>query len=246
MKKLLNIIIVFVLVGVQQFSIADDKAYEQTLDIVQIKPNLYQHISYSTYKGHQIPSNGLIYVIANEAVIIDTPWSEAATLKLLDWLKSQGLTAKLSISTHSHSDTAAGIPVLNKLNIPTYALNKTNELLAADNKAQASHSFTGPSLDLIEDKLELHYVGGGHTIDNIVVWLPEEKTLFGGCMVKSLGSKHLGYIDEADMAAWPNSLNKLNTQFSSAEIVVPGHGKYGDMALVEHSIALLNHHTNKH
>jgi metallo-beta-lactamase class B len=34
--------------------------------------------------------------------------------------------------------------------------------------------------------LQAYYPGAGHTRDNIVVWVPQDKVLFGGCLIKSL------------------------------------------------------------
>lgn len=246
MKAVLNIIIVLSVLIFQHASLANTETVENKLTIEQLTPNLYQHTSFNKYKNSIVPSNGLIYIIEKEAVIVDTPWSEAATHKLLSWIEQQGLAVKLSVSTHSHADRTVGIAILNNLNIATYALDKTNQILKDENKATAKHSFAPPMVELVNGSLELHYVGGGHTVDNIVVWLPQEKVLFGGCMIKSLGSKHLGYIGEADLAAWPNSLEQLKQQFSEAQLVIPGHGKLGDMSLVEHSITLLQQHSETH
>lgn len=32
------------------------------------------------------------------------------------------------------------------------------------------------------------FFGGGHSFDNITVWLPSDKVLFGGCLVKSISA----------------------------------------------------------
>lgn len=82
------------------------------------------------------------------------------------------------------------------------------------------------------------YLGAGHTIDNIVVWIPEEKILFGGCMLKALRWKGLGFTDDADLNEWPKTLKKLIKEFPESRIVIPGHGDYGDLSLIQHTIGL--------
>ena len=84
----------------------------------------------------------------------------------------------------------------------------------------------------------LAYHGGGHTVDNIVAWLPEQHILFGGCLVKAAGAKNLGNTKEADLAAWPETLQRVLDAFPEAEIVVPGHGPYGGKELIFHTIDL--------
>jgi len=56
------------------------------------------------------------------------------------------------------------------------------------------------------------------------VYLREAKTLYGGCFLKSAASTTLGNIDDADLAAWPASLDALEQRFPGAEVVIPGHG----------------------
>jgi glyoxylase-like metal-dependent hydrolase (beta-lactamase superfamily II) len=72
-----------------------------------------------------------------------------------------------------------------------------------------------------------------------VVWIPQEKILFGGCMLKALAWNGLGFTGDADVEEWPNTLNRLLEDFSGAEIVIPGHGDYSDLSLVYHTLELL-------
>jgi glyoxylase-like metal-dependent hydrolase (beta-lactamase superfamily II) len=219
-----------------------NKKYQLTIS--QIANNVFQHVSYKNVKGYgMVPANGLIVTEGKNAYIIDTPWTETDTEALVIWIKKQGFVPKSSISTHFHEDRAGGIPYLNKLPIDTYASELTNQLLAARDKKAAKH-------DLLMDKnfavkqvlangaIEVFYPGAGHSRDNIVVWLPEHELLFGGCFVKSLNSKTLGYTGDADIAQWPASMQKLIDQYPTVKQVVPGHGKTGDNKLLAHTQAL--------
>jgi glyoxylase-like metal-dependent hydrolase (beta-lactamase superfamily II) len=219
----------------------DDK-YQ--LSISQIADNVYQHISYKKFQSFGIvPASGLIVLDGKNAHIIDTPWTEADTEKLVVWIKSQGLTPKSSISTHFHDDRAGGIPYLNKLSIDTYASKLTNHLLTNKNKQAAKHDLMMDNnaegkLALANGAIEVFYPGAGHSRDNIVVWLPEHELLFGGCFVKSLSSKTLGYTGDADIAQWPVSMQKLINKYPTVKQVVPGHGEIGDNKLLIHSKTL--------
>jgi glyoxylase-like metal-dependent hydrolase (beta-lactamase superfamily II) len=219
-----------------------NKKYQLTIS--QITNNVFQHISYKNVKGYgMVPANGLIVTEGKSAYIIDTPWTEADTEKLVIWIKEQDLTLKSSISTHFHEDRAGGIPYLNKLPIDTYASELTNQLLAARDKQVAKHDLlmienSAVKQILANGAIEVFYPGAGHSRDNIVVWLPEHELLFGGCFVKSLSSKTLGYTGDADIAQWPVSIQKLIDKYPTVKQVVPGHGKIGDSKLLTHSKAL--------
>ena len=87
--------------------------------------------------------------------------------------------------------------------------------------------------------VQVLYPGGGHTRDNIVVWLPASRILFGGCLVKADSAESLGYIADADLASWPGAITMLLHRFPRARIVVPGHGAVGGRGLLKHTLALL-------
>ncbi|MCL1066681.1 subclass B1 metallo-beta-lactamase [Shewanella olleyana] len=216
------------------------------LTITPLSETLFVHESFmQTQQYGFVGSNGLILVDANKAYLIDTPWSETDTEKLVEWIKQQGFSLEASVSTHSHDDRTAGIDYLNRIGVATYASEHTNKLLEQAGKATANHSFKEGQFDFVEDKIEVHFVGAGHTVDNLVVWFPQSKLLYGGCLVKSLGSKSLGYYGEADLDAWPKSISNLQTQFSQSVQVLPGHGKMGDQQLLSHTIWLLEQHAAK-
>ena len=50
---------------------------------------------------------------------------------------------------------------------------------------------------------EVFYPGAGHTQDNLVVWIPEAKLLFGGCLIKEERARHIGNVTDADLQGWP-------------------------------------------
>ena len=78
---------------------------------------------------------------------------------------------------------------------------------------------------------ELFFPGAGHTRDNIVVWLPRQRTLFGGCFLKSVTSRGLGNLQDADVGAWGPSLRRVQARYARASRIVPGHGSIAGDAL---------------
>jgi metallo-beta-lactamase class B len=97
----------------------------------------------------------------------------------------------------------------------------------------------GLKLNLGEEIVEVYFPGESHSIDNVVVYFHNRKILFGGCMVKSLKSKTPGFTGDANMQEWPKSVKKVLEIYKDARIVVPGHGKWGDTKLLNHTIELL-------
>ena len=206
------------------------------LKIQKIENDVYLHTSFEQIDGWGlVASNGLVVLDNENAYIIDTPISTKDTEALIKWIKEQGFIIKGSISTHFHRDSTAGISYLNSESIPTYVSKLTNELIDKDGREQAKHSFEGISYWLVKDQIEVFYPGAGHTRDNVVVWIPNKKILFGGCFVKS---KHLGNLSDAVLEDYPASAGKLMSKYGAAKLVIPGHGKAGDVSLLSKTQSL--------
>lgn len=207
-----------------------------TLEITKLEEGIYLHRSYQTIAGYgRIGSNGLIVIAENKAYIIDTPWSDIDTSALADWIKEQGYVLTASLSTHSHDDRAGSIDVLNDMGVKTFASALTNSFLEQKGMTEAAHSFTEGEFNLVPSLIEAHYPGAGHTQDNLVVWLPKANILFGGCLIKSLNAKSLGYVGEAFVEQWADSIDMLSQSFPQAKMVVPGHGPVGNLDLLVHT-----------
>ena len=82
-----------------------------------------------------------------------------------------------------------------------------------------------------------YWLGEAHTPDNIITWIPAEKTIFGGCMVKSMDASK-GYLGDANVTAWPATIEKIKSTCPSAKIIVPGHGDPGGQELLDYTIRL--------
>ncbi len=214
----------------------------------KLTDNVYQHISFKKVEPWGlVDTSGLVVINGNEAHIIDTPWTTQATRALIEWIKAKGLTIKSTVVTHFHDDSSNDLPLLNDLNIKTYATSLTNTLLKAKQKDTASDEISSPTFELVDGVINVFYPGAGHTQDNIVVWLPKEKILYGGCFVKSLGAKTLGYTGDAVISEWSNSIQKVINRYPDIKLVIPGHGKVGDTSLLTHTqkLALSAKNINK-
>ncbi len=220
----------------EMIKISDD------LELRKISTNAYIHISYQDLQNYRhVPANGLIYFEKSKAFIIDTPWTNEQSRILVNWLR-ENLVLEIEgvIATHWHDDCMGGLNEIKKMGIKTYSHKLTREITQSNNLPVPQFDFQDSlTLKVNENKIICYYFGAGHTVDNIVVWIPEEKILFGGCMVKTLRQRNLGFTGDADVKEWPNTLKKLLKKFPESKIVIPGHGDYGDLSLIQHTIELL-------
>ena len=206
------------------------------LRIEKIAEGVYLHTSFQQVEGYGlVDANGLVVLDGQGAYIIDTPWSERDTAALVAWLQERNYQVKASVSTHFHDDRTAGIAYLNSISVPTYASARTNALLKQNGKALAAETFDDAPLWLLEGKVEVFYPGAGHSVDNLVVWLPEQKLLSGGCFVRAATAGTLGNTADAVISEWAASAERLQRRYPDAQIVIPGHGVPGDVSLLEHT-----------
>lgn len=206
------------------------------LQIEKIADDVYLHTSFQRVDGYGlVDANGLVVLDGQGAYIIDTPWSRLDTAALVVWLQERNYKVKASVSTHFHDDRTAGIEYLNSISVPTYASARTNALLKKHGKALATETFGDAPLWLVENKVEIFYPGPGHSVDNLVVWLPEQKILNGGCFVRAGEAGTLGNTSDAVISEWAASAERAQRRYPEAQIVIPGHGAPGDVSLLEHT-----------
>ncbi|HEY0271583.1 MAG TPA: MBL fold metallo-hydrolase, partial [Chitinophaga sp.] len=131
-----------------------------------------------------------------------------------------------------------GVNALARQGIATYASARTVALCRQHGSPVPAHAFyIDTTFRFGGTAISTFYPGAGHTLDNIVVWLPAEKLLFGGCLVKSTEAKDLGYTADGDVKAWPAAIAALRRHYPGAR-VIPGHqGWAGDP--LQHTLDLL-------
>ncbi len=220
----------------EQVSITED------LEVVQLTDTVWRHVSYYVLERFgRSPGNGLIVVSGETAALIDTPWTADQTRDLFRWADEElGVEISVVIATHSHQDCAGGLAAAHQLGARTYASKKTAKLLRRAGQPAPRSTFRRRHEVAVGSRtLELHAAGPGHTIDNIVVWIPDQEILFGGCAVRSGRSTQLGYTDEADLERWPRTIETLLEDYGGARWIVPGHGSPGDAELLRHTLELL-------
>ncbi|MEC4728568.1 subclass B1 metallo-beta-lactamase [Shewanella sp. D64] len=217
----------------------------EVIKISEVSPTLFLVKSYKEVKFSEdkpamtFDSNSFIYLDKHDAYFIDTPWSESDMPDLMRWLEIQQLQLKGTIVTHYHQDRAGGLGYLDKRGFATYASKMTNLLLVKDKKPTSNHSFSGDKFELLKGQIEAFYPGSGHSMDNLVVWLPEEKVIIGGCLLKDKNVNNLGWTGDADLANWYHSINKVKAEFPQVEFIFPGHGEGAHgQSILDHSLSV--------
>ncbi len=212
--------------------------HSETLKIERLSDNTFNHISYlETETYGKVACNGMVVAQKGEAIIVDTPPDDASSEELINWVERElKCKVKAVVGTHFHDDCLGGLEAFHNRNIPSYALNKTLELANTSWVPIPQNGFE-ESLELKVGKLKVinAYLGGGHTHDNIVSYVPGDQVLFGGCLIKAEGAGK-GFLGDADVDNWSNTVSKVKEKFGDAKIVIPGHGKYGGTELLDYTI----------
>ncbi|MEN5306762.1 CHM family subclass B1 metallo-beta-lactamase [Chryseobacterium cucumeris] len=217
------------------------KIYEsKTLIITQISENSFIHTSFKqTNDFGNVPCNGLVVKDRNETIVFDTPTNDKSSEELIQWI-NENLDSKIKaiIPTHFHDDSLGGLMTFHKHNISSYSYVKTIELARENNFVIPENSFNDSVILKVGDKdVIAKFFGEGHTKDNAVGYFPSENVLFGGCLLKELEAGK-GYLGDANVFAWSNTVEKVKKEYPDVKIVVPGHGDYGDGKLLDYTITL--------
>lgn len=212
----------------------------ETLKIEQLSPSTFVHVSYlSTEDFGKVPCNGMIVIQDGEAMVFDTPADAEASKELITWLENEKkLQVTAVVATHFHDDCVGGLEEFHSRGIPSYASFKTIELAKAEGNLVPQNGFK-KKLVLKAGSLKVinQFPGEGHTRDNIVSYVPSEKVLFGGCLIKEQNAG-VGFLGDANTSEWSRTVGVVKSLFPEVEIVIPGHGKVGDSTILDYTMEL--------
>lgn len=218
------------------------------IEITKLSEHAYIHTSYAEMPPWgRVPSNGLIFINKGKVFLFDTPVNIELTKDLVNWIENS-LKAEIIgvIPSHWHIDCMGGLKHIHKLKIQTFAYELTREIAKEKGLPVPSRGFSDSLvLKLGQEKVICKYFGPAHSLDNIVVWIPSEKILFAGCMVKELNSTSLGNTADGNIEEWPLTIQKVIDAYPDARIVIPGHGKYGGIDLLYHTLELLKNNNQQ-
>ena len=218
------------------------------LVVTPLNDRVYVHTTYGVYQNTSVPSNGLIIKTNAGIVLVDTGWDTENdtdnTRQLLQWVAdSLRQPVRFCIVTHAHEDRVGGISELRKAGIRAISTPLTaKKSVKLGYPAPEGILPNDTTFTIGQEPIRCYFPGEGHTSDNIVVWLPNQQILHGGCFVKSVAAFGMGNLADANLNEWGNSVRNVMKQFGTAKIVVPGHEEWGDTKSLEHTLRLLEKH----
>lgn len=223
--------------------IAGAVAAQERLPDVEVRPlvdDVWLHTTYRTLDdGTRFPSHGLIVREGDTLTLIDTAWGEKETEVLLDAIAVQvGLPVTRAVVTHFHGDRAQGTGLLESEGVEVWAHPMTRELGSERGYVVPDRAFDGledPGDAIAFGSLEIFYPGPAHSRDNIMVWLPESRLLFGGCAIRGARDQELGNVRDGDVSHWGTAMALTEARYGGAEIVVVSHAEPGGAGLIAHT-----------
>ncbi len=220
---------------------SDQKDYiSDTLKVEALSKNVWIHTSYlKTQDYGNVGCNGMIYKNKNEAIIFDAPTTDSVSFELIKWVETELKCEIVGIvATHFHDDCLGGLAAFHTKNIPSYA-NELTIKLAKDNDVKIPQKALAKKdkINVGSSSVVTAFLGEGHSKDNIVAYVPTENVLFGGCLVKKLNASK-GYLGDANVNDWSNTVEKVKKEFPKIKWVIPGHGKSGGIELLDYTIEL--------
>ena len=238
------LLLFYLLVGINK-SVA--QAPTPFLSITQLTNNFYIFTTRQNYGGQIFPANGLYVVTNNGVVMIDTPWDTTQVEPLLDSIMVRHQKKViLCIATHYHDDRTGGFEILERHGVETWSSALTKLYCLKNNIHPASSIFLNDTILKIGDlTLETYYPGPAHTSDNIVIWFPSQKILYGGCMIKSIEAGTLGNLDDADVFSWGKSLSNVQKKFPHPAFVIPGHQDWNSKKSISHTLKLVDDYNKR-
>lgn len=216
---------------------SDETALADDVHVRRLAPGVWLHVTLAGEDWGRVPANGLLIEDGESSLLVDTGWNARQAEHLLAWARDTlHRPVRAAVVTHFHVDRTGGVPALAARGLPVYARAETARLAAERGLPVPAQRITdtqelGP--------LSLFFPGAGHARDNLVVWHRDSGLLFGGCFVKEAGARDLGNVADADVSAWPESLERLRQHYPDVRTVVPGHGFPGGPDLLTHTQALL-------
>jgi len=195
---------------------------------------------HTTVSADGIPANGMAVRLADGVLLVDTGWNDAQADVLAAWATATlGAPVRRAIVTHSHVDRTGGMLALRRRGVSVLALDGTIGRMEGAGGAIQALFAASSSVHVDAEGFEAFYPGAAHAPDNIVVWFPGPRILFGGCMVKAEDAPALGNVADAALPAWPMAIEAVQKRYPNAEIVVPGHGPIGGPQALAHTVDLL-------
>ncbi len=250
MIKAVLLTTVLMLLGVNQLRSQSNSVrwIDDDIRLTHLKDSVFVHTTWVEIEGYgRVGSNGMLVIRGGQAVMVDTPMGDEKTQLITEYLEdSLRVQVVKLIAGHYHSDCVGGLEYLKTKGVESVAnfmtINKCKEVGMPVPETPFTDSL---NFELNGLEIQCRYFGAGHSFDNITVYLPEKKILFGGCLIKSLSAKDIGANKESVLCEWDLTVKRIINTYKGSLIVIPGHGDYGCEELLVHTVKLAEQKKNK-
>lgn len=135
------------------------------------------------------------------------------------------------INTHFHQDHSGGNARLQARDAVVFASENARRKMVEDERDAGLPNVTLRDhlrIHVGDEPVDIHYFGRAHTDGDVVVHLPERKTVVMGDIFAQPGIQLIHYAAGGSAREWPQTISRvLSLPF---ETVIPGHGELTDRA----------------
>jgi metallo-beta-lactamase class B len=181
--------------------------------------------------------NSAVYVGAESVTVVGATWTPETAKHLAGEIgKLTGKPITEVIDTNYHPDRAGGNAFWKSIGAKIISTRMTYDLLEREWTNVVNWTRSGipgyPRLPLVlptvtypgdfelqKGRIKAFYLGPSHTPDGIFVYFPEEKVLYGGCILK----EQIGNLTFANLTEYPKTLHKLEQLNLDIKTIVAGH-----------------------
>jgi metallo-beta-lactamase class B len=181
--------------------------------------------------------NSLVYVGRDHVTVVGATWTpQTAELLAAEIRKVTALPVTEVIDTNHDLDRAGGNAYFKGSGAKIVSIALTRDLLRKEGAEAVRQTKTFapdyPDVPIVlpdqtyagdftlqNGAVRGLYLGPSHKPDDIFVYFPEEKVLYGGCVLKP----QLGNMEGADLAEYPKTLQKLKDLHLPINVIIAGH-----------------------
>ncbi|MDE1711231.1 subclass B2 metallo-beta-lactamase [Chromobacterium amazonense] len=210
---------------------------------------------YVAEDSHYARENSVVYIGSAHVTVVGATWTPDTARELAGQIRrvtDKPITEV--INTNYHTDRAGGNAYWKSIGARIVSTRLTADEMRAGWDEVVAFTRQGfpdyPALPLVlpdqvfagdfslqNDRVRAFYLGPAHTKDGIFVYFPQEKVLYGNCILKP----ELGNMRYADLAEYPKTLEKLKALHLDVDTVIAGHqdAEHGP-ELIDRYLALLH------
>ncbi len=201
-----------------------------------------QKVAEGVWMAHTSQGSNVGWFLAGEEVVaVDSGSDKATGEAVLEKIQETAhRPVRYLVVTHAHGDHAGGAGAFAAAGAQVVchesAAGGLAPVVAASSKTKTGLLTFSERLAFLGGarRAAVYFLGAAHSAGDIVVLLPEEKTLFSGDVVLATGAPYMQSPD-VDPDGWEKILGRLAQL--DVERVVPGHGNQGTRKAIADTFA---------